>query len=167
MCGLVEQCRTPDHWSVSSSLACANMFVSLGEILSLNCFLDLSASGRCRSCKILQSKCWSRMCTWPVACLGEAQWLWQFSWHHNNDIGLQCLWYQVPFKRITLLLLQNIFLKIDLIKKSSFTCRRKTGWPWGKLCTYITGTGNQTWAQWCITPGKKCYATCFPHIYIC
>ena len=56
-CGLVKQCRTQDHQPVSSIPASANVFVSLGKILSLNCFVDLSASGRYRSWEILQSKC--------------------------------------------------------------------------------------------------------------
>ena len=42
LCGLVEQCRTPVRQTVSSSLASANVFVSLGKILSLDCFVDLS-----------------------------------------------------------------------------------------------------------------------------
>ena len=24
------------------------------------------------------------VCTWPVAPLGEAKWLWRFSWYRNN-----------------------------------------------------------------------------------
>ena len=38
--------------------ASPNVFVSLGKIFSLNCFVDLSASGRYRSWGILQCKCW-------------------------------------------------------------------------------------------------------------
>ena len=56
VCGLAEQCRTLD--TVSSSPSSANVFVSLDKILSLNCFVDLSASGRYQSWEILQSKCW-------------------------------------------------------------------------------------------------------------
>ena len=41
-CGLVEQCRTPEHLTVSLSPAGANVFLSLGKILSLNCFVTLS-----------------------------------------------------------------------------------------------------------------------------
>ena len=41
-CGLVEQCRTPGRYTVSSSPASDSVFVSLGKILSLNCFVDLS-----------------------------------------------------------------------------------------------------------------------------
>ena len=46
------QCRTQDHKAVSSSPASANVFVSLFKILSLNCFVDLSASRRYRSWEI-------------------------------------------------------------------------------------------------------------------
>ena len=35
-CGLVEQCRTHDHQTVSSSPSSANVLVSMGKILSLN-----------------------------------------------------------------------------------------------------------------------------------
>ena len=51
---------------MSSSPVSAILFVSLGEILSLNCFVDLIASGRYRSweyCNVSVDK----VCTWPVA----------------------------------------------------------------------------------------------------
>ena len=44
--GLPEKYRTADHQTVSASPASANMFVSLGNILSLICFVDLSVLGK-------------------------------------------------------------------------------------------------------------------------
>ena len=42
VCGPVEQCMAPDHYTPSSDPALADIFVSLGKILSLNCLVDLS-----------------------------------------------------------------------------------------------------------------------------
>ena len=43
--GLMVECRTQDHQAVSSSPTSANVFVTLSKVLSLNRFVDLSASG--------------------------------------------------------------------------------------------------------------------------
>ena len=56
-CGVVEKRRTADHQTMSSSTASANVFVSLGKILSFNRFVDLSILGKYQSWEILQSKC--------------------------------------------------------------------------------------------------------------
>ena len=52
---------TEHAWSggnvVSSNPATASVFVSLGKMLSLDCFVDLSVSGRYRSGEILKLKC--------------------------------------------------------------------------------------------------------------
>ena len=41
-CAPVKQCRSLDHYTASSSPAVANVFVSLGKILSLNGLVDLN-----------------------------------------------------------------------------------------------------------------------------
>ena len=42
-----ELYETPNHQTVSSNPAVANLFLSLGKIVSVNCFADLSVSGSC------------------------------------------------------------------------------------------------------------------------
>ena len=68
---------------MSLSPASANVFVSLGKKLSLNCFVDLSASGSI-GCGKYYNLSADEVCTWPVAPLSEAKWLWRFSWYRNN-----------------------------------------------------------------------------------
>ena len=65
---------------MSSSPASVNLFVSLAKILCLSCFVDLSASGRYRSEEYYNLSA-DKVCTWPVAPLGETKWLWRFSWY--------------------------------------------------------------------------------------
>ena len=50
----------------------ANVFVSLGKILSLNCFVDLTHQGGIRRGKYYNLSA-DKVCTWPVAPLGEAK----------------------------------------------------------------------------------------------
>ena len=56
MCGLGEQYRTADHQTRVQGPASANVFVSLGKIFRLNCFIDVSVLGRYWSWEIIQSK---------------------------------------------------------------------------------------------------------------
>ena len=61
----------------------ASLFVSLGKMLSLIFFVDLSASSGI-GCGKYYNLSADKMCTWPVAPLGEAKWLWRFSCYRNN-----------------------------------------------------------------------------------
>ena len=78
-----ERCKKIKFWKLWEHLFSASVFVSLGKILSLNFFVDLSAL-EVTGCGKYYNLSADKMFTWPVAPLGEAKWLWRFSWYRNN-----------------------------------------------------------------------------------